>query len=335
MPESSAKRPGKRPTLTDVAHTAGVSVALASIVMRDAEGASDKSRERVKRAAAELGYRPDSRARSLRSHRNRTLGVTLYLGEPLHAELADALYAAADEAGYELVLGATGAHRNELRALDTLADAGTEAIIAISSNLSSAALAQVAEQVPVVSMLRQVRDITSILTDEAAGIEALVDHLIQRGHRRLLHLDGGSAVSAAQRRTAFKHTVARTEGRVTGAVLAAGPDETAAFDAMNAYLEHEDAPTRATAVLAFNDRAALGALRAIDQAGLRVPEEMAVTGFDDSEFARLAHVDLTSVRQDVGALATAALAAATTASRDGSEHAPRLVIRGSTTPTTP
>ncbi|WP_347038548.1 hypothetical protein AAHB37_19015 [Glutamicibacter halophytocola] len=107
--------------------------------LREAEGASEQSRERVKQAARDLGYRPDSRARSLRGHRNRTIGVALMLGQPPHAELADALYAAADSAGYEIILGATGASRDERRVLDTLADSGVEAIIAIASRLDASA----------------------------------------------------------------------------------------------------------------------------------------------------------------------------------------------------
>lgn len=319
----------RRPTLADVARESGVSVALASIVMRGAEGASEASRTKVKAAALALGYRPDSRARSLRSHHNRTVGVALRLGEPVHAELADALYAEADARGYEIILGAIGGNRDERRVMDTLIDAGAEAIIGISLTLTAAQMAPVASQVPVVSLLRGYRQLPSVLTDEAAGIDELVAHLLHLGHRRLLHLDGGPAVAAAQRRTAFERAVARAAGNVAGTVLGAGPDEATAFDVLDAYLRETAADQRATAVLAFNDRAALGARRAIDLAGLRVPDQIALTGFDDSEFARLAHADLTSVRQDVAALASAALAAATSPGAASSRHAPHLVVRGS------
>lgn len=328
MPPASAQRPVKRPTLADVARASGVSVALASIVMRGAEGASEESRARVKKIAAELGYRPDSRARSLRSTRSRTLGLALALGEPLHAELADALYAQADENGFEIILGATGKHRDERRVLNTLIDAGVEAVIGVFPELPANQLIQASKQLPVISLLRKVRSLPSVTTDEVAGIEQVVSHFVQLSHTRLLHLDGGSAVSAQQRRKAFLAAAANAE--VEAQVLAAEADEATAFEVLRQYLEQTSQPGRATAVLAFNDRAALGARQAIDLAGLSVPEQISLAGFDDSEFARLAHADLTSVRQDVPALAQAAIQAALSPSGKSSVHAPQLVVRGST-----
>lgn len=328
MPHASAPRPAKRPTLADVARASGVSVALASIVLREAEGASGESRTRVKQAAADLGYRPDSRARSLRSSRSRTLGLALALGEPLHAELADALYAQADQSGFEIILGATGRHRDERRVLNTLIDAGVEAVIGVFPELPAAQLVQVSKQLPVISLLRKVKGIPSVITDEAAGVEQVVSHLVQRGHTRLLHLDGGSAVSAKQRRDAFIESAARASA--SGQILPAGPDEATAFAVLREYLEKTPQAERATAVLAFNDRAALGARQAIDLAGLQVPEQICLAGYDDSEFARLAHADLTSVRQDVAALAQAAMQAALNSPGASSTHAPQLVVRGST-----
>ncbi|UYQ77525.1 LacI family transcriptional regulator [Glutamicibacter sp. JL.03c] len=328
MPTTSAPRPAKRPTLADVARASGVSVALASIVLRGAEGASEESRARVKQAAADLGYRPDSRARSLRSRRSRTLGLALALGEPLHAELADALFAQADAKGFEIILGATGRHRDERRVLNTLIDAGVEAVIGIFPELPATQLNGVAKQLPVISLLREVEGLPSIITDEAAGIEQLVNHLVQLGHTRLLHLDGGSAVAAQQRREAFR--VAAERAQAAAEILAAGADDATAFEVLRGYLETTSPAQRATAVLAFNDRAALGARRALDLCNLGVPGQMSLTGYDDSEFARLAQADLTSVRQDVNALAEAAMQAALQATGASSIHAPHLVVRGST-----
>ncbi|KSU66165.1 LacI family DNA-binding transcriptional regulator [Arthrobacter sp. NIO-1057] len=328
MPEASAQRPAKRPTLADVARASGVSVALASIVLREAEGASEESRARVKQAAADLGYRPDSRARSLRSSRSRTLGLALALGEPLHAELADALYAEADANGFEIILGATGKHRDERRVLNTLIDAGVEAVIGVFPKLPASQLAQISKQLPVISLLRKVKGLPSLITDEAAGIDQLVSHLAQLGHTRLLHLDGGSAVAAKQRRDAFLASAAKAD--IEARVIAAGPDDATAFEVLRGYFEQTPPAERATAVVAFNDRAALGARQAIDLAGLAVPGQISVTGYDDSEFSRLAHADLTSVRQDVAALAQAAMQAALEAPGASSTHAPQIVVRGST-----
>ena len=102
MPSLPAVPDGKRPTLTDLAARAGVSVSLASIVMRGAKGAGAATRERVLEAAREIGYRPDSRARLLRSSRSHLLGVQFDLQQPFHADMVEALYTAAESAGYQI-----------------------------------------------------------------------------------------------------------------------------------------------------------------------------------------------------------------------------------------
>ena len=112
----------RRPTLNDVAERAGVSRALVSIVMRDAPGASEQTRERVRRVADELGYRPDPRARRLREHHTKLLGVTFVAGQEFHADLVDGVYVAAEGLGYDVVLSGVTPHRDERRALRTLVD---------------------------------------------------------------------------------------------------------------------------------------------------------------------------------------------------------------------
>src|SRR3954470_13866998 len=112
--------PGRRPTLADVAARAGVSTALASIVLRDVPGASAAARERVRRVAEELGYRPDSRARLLRSSRSRLIGVVFAVQQAFHGDLVSGLYAAADAADYELALSAVTPSRNERQAAASL-----------------------------------------------------------------------------------------------------------------------------------------------------------------------------------------------------------------------
>ena len=113
MSPENGKRVGGRPTLEDVAARAGVSRALASIVMRGVAGASDGTRQRVLQAAAEIGYRPDARARLLASGNSRLLGVVFGMSGRFHLELLDGLYAAAEKAGYELILSALTPSRDE------------------------------------------------------------------------------------------------------------------------------------------------------------------------------------------------------------------------------
>src|SRR3954467_2363837 len=120
---------GRRLTLADVAARAGVSVPLVSIVMRDAPGASAATRERGRRIAEELGYRPDSRARLLRSARSRLIGVVFAVQQAFHGELVSGLYPAADAAAYEPALGPAPPGRDARRAVGSLLQDRCEALI--------------------------------------------------------------------------------------------------------------------------------------------------------------------------------------------------------------
>ncbi|MGJ3190462.1 LacI family transcriptional regulator [Paenarthrobacter nitroguajacolicus] len=293
---------GKRPTLMDVAEAAGVSRALVSIVMRDAPGASDATRLKVREAARTLGYRPDSRARLLRSSRTRLLGVSFSTAHAFHAEIVDAAYAGATLRGYDIALSAVAKGRPEERAVESLLDLGCEALIMISPTLGEQELAAYAARLPVVSLLRDdVGDtLDSVSSDDHAGIRIAIEHLTSLGHRRIAHVDGGETVSGPQRRAAFREEMVRHG--LDARVISGGPTEE---DGLRAG--HELQAELPTAVVAFNDRCALGVWESFRAAGLRVPEDVSVLGYDDSQFARLSYVQLSSISQDAPLLARAAV----------------------------
>ncbi|MBT2513633.1 LacI family DNA-binding transcriptional regulator [Arthrobacter sp. ISL-30] len=292
----------RRPTLIDVAKAAGVSRALVSIVMRDAPGASEATRDKVLEAARELGYRPDTRARLLRSSRTKLLGLSFSSSQPFHAEIVDAAYAEAAAKGYEVALSAVANGRPETRAIEALLDFGSEALILISPTLSNQSLTRYASHVPVVSLLREnVGDLVdSVSSDDNAGIRMAVGYLAALGHRQIVHVDGGTAISAAQRRAAF-HTEMLRHG-LKPVTVPGGPSEE---DGLRAgQLLQLDMPS---AAIAFNDRCALGLMESLRANGLHVPNDVSVLGYDDSQFARLSYVQLSSISQDAPLLAAAAV----------------------------
>ncbi|MBG6184872.1 DNA-binding LacI/PurR family transcriptional regulator [Arthrobacter sp. CAN_A214] len=292
----------RRTTLIDVAHAAGVSRALVSIVMRGAPGASESSRQKVLQAAQDLGYRPDSRARLLRSSRTRLLGLSFSSSQPFHTEIVDAAYAKASAKGYEIALSAVANGRPESRAVEALLDVGSEALLLIAPTLSTQELTRYAGQVPMVSLLRDdVGDrVDSVSSDNYAGIRMAVDHLTSLGHRRIVHVDGGTAVSADQRRAAFSAEM--LSHGLAPVTVHGGPNEEDGLKA--GRLLQSDMPT---AIIAFNDRSALGIIESLRAAGLQVPFDVSVLGYDDSQFARLSYVQLSSVSQDAALLAAAAV----------------------------
>ena len=326
--------PERRPTLADVAARAGVSTALVSIVMRDAPGASPATRERVRRAADEIGYRPDSRARLLRSSRSRLLGVVFGVQQPFHGDLVSGLYAAAERAGYELALSAVTPGRDEQHAVGSLLQDRCEALVLLGPQSPTATLADLATRLPVVVVARPVRSTTVdvVRTADDEGMRLAVDHLVALGHRDVVHVDGGRAPGAAERRRGYREALQRHG--LPARVVDGGPTEDDGAAAARRLL---DGPLPG-AVTVFNDRCALGVLDVLRRAGRTVPGEISVVGYDDSRIARLSSVDLTSVAQDVEQLTTLAVGRAL-ARLDGAPVdrrelvvPPRLVVRSSTAP---
>ena len=340
MADSSGAAPDRRATLADVAARAGVSVPLVSIVMRDAPGASPANRERVRRAAEELGYRPDSRARMLRRTRSRLIGVVFGVQHAFHGDLVSGLYAAADAAGYELALSAVTPARDERRAVTSLLHDRCEALILLGPQLPTSYLGDLAATMPVVVVARAVRHhaVDVVRTDDAAGLGEAVDHLVDLGHRRIAHIDGGRAPGAAERRRGYRAALQRHGLADTAQILPGGLTEDDGATAAEALL---DRTIRPTAVTVFNDRCATGVLDVLRREGLNVPNDLSVTGYDDSRLARLSQIALTTVGQDTQTITTAAI----TRAINRLDHAtindrelvipPSLIVRKTTAPPPP
>ncbi|MBB2940369.1 DNA-binding LacI/PurR family transcriptional regulator [Actinoplanes lutulentus] len=321
----------RRTTLADVAAEAGVSVALASIVMRGASGAGAATRARVLEVAQRLGYQPDSRARLLRSGRSRLIGVVFDVRHPFHTDLLTGLYDAAGAVGYELTLSAVTPRRDERTAIDGLLQDRCEALVLFSPRTKVADLGVLAARMPVVAMMRPVRqrDVDVVRTDDARGSELAVDHLVSLGHRRIVHVDGGTMPGSSERRQGYVTAMTRHDLNEYIRIYPGGPGE---GDGARAAEEMRNDPPSAVAM--FNDLSATGLLDVLRGHGHRVPGDISVVGYDDSSFSRLAHIDLTTVAQDVDALAGGAVRRAV-ARIEGTdvEHRevviePRLVVRG-------
>ena len=330
-------RGDRRPRIADVAAAAGVSPALVSIVIRAVPGASAATRERVLAIADELGYRPDQRARMLRRQRSRLLGVSFEVRQPFHGDLVEGLYAAAEDAGYEVVLSAVAPSRDEERAAQTLLDNRCEAMILLGPSAPTAVLGRWAARMPVVVVARSVRhpDVDTVRSADGRGMAIAIEHLAASGHRRITHVDGGRAPGAADRRRSFTTAMTR-HGLTPGArLMPGGPTEEDGAAAARALLTEGNRPT---AVVAFNDRCALGVLETLQRNHLSVPTDISVIGWDDSRLAALSYVDLTSVGQNSTELARLAVARAV-ARLEGSVIGareqvltPNLVLRSSTGP---
>ncbi|TPQ23655.1 LacI family DNA-binding transcriptional regulator [Streptomyces sporangiiformans] len=332
----SARRPNgtnKRPRLEDVAARVGVSTASVSLVLRGVPGPSERTRQRVLKAAAELGYQVDRTASLLASRRTRLLGVMVDIHSPFHAELVEHLHTAAEEVGYDLVLSTLTSTRDEHTAVETLLAFRSEALILLGPTLPADTLAALDRKAPVIAVGRRIADagLDVVRTADDEGVGRIVDHLVGRGHRAITYVGGGKGVIATDRRRGY-HTAMRRHG--LGAhirVLRGDHTEAAGERAARQLLDGAGPPT---AVVAFNDQCAIGVLTALSRAGVAVPGEVSVVGYDDDTLSRLSCFNLTTVSQNAREQARHAVAAAVERLDEGRTEprevvlTPHLVIRG-------
>jgi DNA-binding LacI/PurR family transcriptional regulator len=324
----------RRPTILDIAVEAGVSKGLVSMVLSGASGPSAATTQRVLAIADRRGYRANRTATLLARRRTRLLGVTIIPSNVFHGELVERIQSTADAAGYELVLGAMSESHDERRTIEALVDFRCEAILLLGPTMPAAQLTRLIEGTPAVCVGRplDLPEVDVVRADDRRGVAAVVDHLVALGHRRIAHVDGGSGVIADGRRRAYRAAI-RRHG-LAPVVLPGGLTEEHGAAALDAL------PPAAgvTAVACFNDRTATGVLDRLERKGVKVPEAMSVTGFDDSLLARHARIDLTTVSQAHGEQARLAVAAVLERLDGGRTERreivlpARLVVRGSTGP---
>lgn len=326
-------------TMEDVAKRAGVSRSLVSLVMRESPHVSAERRTRVLAAAAELGYSPNAMARGLASRQSGMVAVLLNdLHNPFFAETFDGLVQAAESLGYRLLLGAGSARRQaELAAMRGFLEYRPDGIILLSPRLPTGAIATVAATVPMVVVGRSVRadGVDSVMTDEELGARLVVDHLAGLGHQRIVHIDGGRGAGAAPRRQGYRKAMERAGlGRFIE-ILPGDFTERAGTDAAAALVRRRNLPT---AVFAANDLVAVGAIETLERNGHEVPAAVSVVGYDNTFFARLRHVSLTTVdqpREEMGRMALGLLVDRMLGRRRAPElvlTTPTLVARGTTAP---
>jgi len=322
-----------------VARRAGVSKSLVSLVMRGSARVSDERRQAVLAAADQLGYRPNAVARSLVRQRSFVIGVMLSdLHNPFFTEVVDGIEVAAIAARYRALFN-TGSRdpEREAVALETMLQLRTDGVILAGTVLRPSAITAAATRVPVVLVARPSRwsSVDSVTNDDRAGARLAVDHLVALGHRRIVHIDGGTGAGAAARRQGY--TDAMIEHRLTGhiRVIPGAFTEEGGASGLIEMLSRGRVPT---AAFVANDLSAVGALHALEERGLRVPQDVSVIGYDNTSLAAMGHIDLTTIhqpRREMGATAVRLLLERLDQGRRRGRHLvvpPTLVVRGTTAP---
>jgi DNA-binding LacI/PurR family transcriptional regulator len=345
----SPEAPARRPTIVDVARAAGVSKSLVSLVMRDAPQVSAAKRERVRKAADELGYRMNFAARSLSAQRSGRVGVLVAdLRNPTLIDVVEAAAEALEVAGLSSLVSTAvlparrypGGSRLDVAAIGTLNDLRVDGMLIVGSVPDDAALVDLLGDLPVVVASGQVEGLRAdtVRTDDLAGMRLLVEHLAQAGHHAIAHLGGLGGRVAANRLDGYRR--AMTALGLADQCLVAETDFTEA-SGYRAAAELLRSPQRPTALVGVNDLAAVGAMSAVSEAGLDVAGDVAITGYDDSFVAAINTVSLTSVNPNTASIAS--LSAGRLLERIGGDCcgpsdyllAPKLVTRNSTSAAPP
>lgn len=337
--QAPAPRPGRKrgPSLGDVAAHAGVSTQTVSRVANGLTNVEDSTRQRVLASMQALGYRPNRAARALRSGRFRNIGVVMFtLSSYGNMRTLDAIAISAARAGYSItVVPVEHPTQQDVSVAFTrlLEQAVDGIIIVIEAHIIDRADVELPPGLSVVVVDSTERsDYPQVDTDQAEGARQATEHLLGLGHETVWHVSGpADSYSAARREEAWRRTLEEAGAPVPEVFH--GDWSTAAGYAHGRTIASRP---EITAVFAANDQMALGVLRALHEAGRRVPEDVSIVGFDDMAEADSFWPPLTTVHQEFEAIGRRAveLLLAEIEGRPepvgASVMHTRLVVRGST-----
>lgn len=342
-------------TIRDVAERSGFSSATVSIVLNNAPLARyipDTTKEKIHRAAQHLGYRPNLFARSLRGRRSHTVGVMVFdMTDPYCTLVLRGIENTLFQSSYLPILTDVHNERSRFeRYLEMLLDRRIEGLVVLANWLfvDINVLADLEKNnIPTATVGRELKNdkISSVIVDNAVGAHAALEHLHSLGHRKIAFIRGPHQLSDTEPRWRGVRTFARERDLELDARLIVDLPESgdpfSSFEQgykLTEELLHRRRPF--TALMAFDDMTAFGAIRALTKAGIHVPEQCSVVGFDDVAPAAIYSPALTTVRQPMEVMGTAAATIVLEAINAGLEKklfhtihrqiVPELIVREST-----
>lgn len=302
-PSTGAEK--RLPTMSDVADKVGVSRQLVGLVFRDAPGVGSETAAKIRAAAKELGYRPNRAAQSLRRDSSKYIGLMIVLDQSSMSGIVAAIYKHAKAAGFNVVLSAVSGSHTENEAIEELLGHRCEGLILSGSTLSHTRIQKLAREVPMVSLGRRLENVRAgvVASKGEEGIFAATKHLIELGHKDIGYVYGKDMRDADYRLEGYLAAMQANKLHTRVATVHGDFAERGGALAAEQFLA-EGLPS---AIACNNDQAAFGLSYRLLKAGVRIPDDVSVTGYDDT-IAEYPFLDLTTVHQDPDELAANALA---------------------------
>lgn len=340
MADGGSEQRKAKVTIRTVAADAGVSVAAVSKVLRNAYGVSDALRGRVEASIGKLGYRPSVAARGMRGQ-TFTLGVLLVgIDNPFLPQIFQGIESVTRGAGYKIMVGVGAAQtRTEAALIEQMIDNRMDGLILVATQMSGATLDHYARQIPIVVVGHhepRAENYDTINNDDALGAMMAVRALVARGHKDIAMValpDPAShpADVSPQREKGYRAAMAEAGLTAFSRIYHFPNPEAPRAAEMAALLSASDRPR---ALFCWSDLDAIPLVNMAHQMGVRVPQDLAIVGYDNSPVAALPLINLASVDQSgvrLGRLAAEALLRRVNG-RKGTEHIliePELIARGS------
>ncbi len=318
-------------TLSDVANRAGVSVKTVSNVVSGYVHVSPATRKRVQRALDSLGYQPNLSARSLRGGRSGVIGLAVPGLNPYFAELAALVERAVTDAGYTLLVDSTAAlHEQEIRVVRGIRAHLIDGLIFSPSALDGTAIAKSRNATPLVLLGERVShgSIDNVAIDNVTAANQAVSHLVELGRRRIAAVGTLRSVSGevARMRLAGYNAALNEAGIPRRRDLVVPVQRFERAEGLSATRRLLATGAHPDAIFAFNDVLAFGVVRALYEAGMHVPDDVAVVGFDDVEEGQFSLPTLTTISPDKQQIARSAVANLIERMNGGAEAPPRDVV---------
>ena len=285
----------------DIAREAGVSITTVSRVINHREQVNTETREKVEKVLKEYNYKPNAIARNLVTKSLKTVAVlTIDIREPHYARTAYIIERELSRRGYEVVICNTGGELSETeRYLQSLMEKHIDGIILVGSVFN-----KIGQNQKIQGMLKtfpvvlangslNLKKSYSVLVDDQYGLSLAVDHLVEKGHKNIYYFMDQDTASAHEKKEGFLKSMTKYGMEDPSShVITIDASIAGGINGVKQLLEKD---TSATAIVCGNDNTAVGAVKELTRRGIKVPEEIAVIGYNNSEYARICQPELTTI----------------------------------------